>query len=279
MTTKLPRYTPVLVAAPAPPPPHAAPAPAVGEDGRDLANRLFNQPGVAGITAADSLAIHAIVDRAEAAEAERDRLALELAALRGAMPLPNTSDAKTLDGLDTIEARAKRVIADTDADSDRNDCGHQDRRRFLAADILRLVRLARALATATAPPAAEAVTGGEGWIPVADRMPSPEMAVLVSLLHDVNYQGRYDPKTHPVKRLWTRAMWVPKFHRECDGDFDDFGESEDYDEAGDRYYWPEGWYETPLEGERYWILTEREYTVTHWTKAPALDTPQEADHA
>lgn len=56
------------------------------------------------------------------------------------------SDAVTLDGLDGIEARAIRVRVDTDSDSDRNDCGGADRRRFLAGDILRLCRLARALA-------------------------------------------------------------------------------------------------------------------------------------
>ncbi len=62
------------------------------------------------------------------------------------------ADVETFDGLDQIEARAVRVRIDTDPESDRNDCGGADRRRALASDILRLCRLARALAASEPAP-------------------------------------------------------------------------------------------------------------------------------
>jgi hypothetical protein len=55
---------------------------------------------------------------------------------------------------------------------------------------------------------------------------------------------------------WVRAMWVPKHTKEQA--YDQGGEwNDDYSEADDTYYWPEGWYELQTHGgdEMLWHLT------------------------
>jgi hypothetical protein len=62
---------------------------------------------------------------------------------------------------------------------------------------------------------------------------------------------------------WVRAMWVPRHTKEqrCDNDF------EEYNEADDTYYWPEGWYELQTHGgdEMLWHLTNG---ATAWQDLP-----------
>lgn len=62
---------------------------------------------------------------------------------------------------------------------------------------------------------------------------------------------------------WVRAQWVPIHTKEQHGDSDFY----DYDEAGDIYYWPEGWYEMQTHGgdEMCWHITDG---VTAWRPMP-----------
>lgn len=75
-------------------------------------------------------------------------------------------------------------------------------------------------------------------------------------------------------REWVRAQWVAKHTREQNGDGPD--EWSDYDEAGDIYYWPEGWYEMQTHGEdeMCWYISDG---VTDWMPMPPA--PQQKDTA
>lgn len=73
----------------------------------------------------------------------------------------------------------------------------------------------------------------QGWIPVSERLPEPGRPVLLDI-----------GKKHPI-----RAMWAARFTLEAGDDDPDWGE---YDEDGDMYYCPQGWYE--------W----NEHEDTHW---------------
>ena len=73
----------------------------------------------------------------------------------------------------------------------------------------------------------------QGWIAVGERLPEPGRPVLLDI-----------GKKHPI-----RAMWAARFTLEAGDDDPDWGE---YDEDGDMYYCPQGWYE--------W----NEHEDTHW---------------
>lgn len=85
------------------------------------------------------------------------------------------------------------------------------------------------------------------WIPVTERMPEPDVPVLVF------YEWQ------PGKHFWSRATWVPKHTVEA---FNWDGEEDflDWDETGNYAYWPEGWYEYNNDEEVCYQLKG----VTHW---------------
>ena len=68
----------------------------------------------------------------------------------------------------------------------------------------------------------------------------------------------------------TVAQWVPRHCVEDTGNYD--GDT-DYDESGDVYYWPEGWYERRIAedftGNSYQFIVTQ---VTHWQALP--ETPR-----
>jgi len=66
-------------------------------------------------------------------------------------------------------------------------------------------------------------------------------------------------------RTIIRAVWMPKYFEEDDGDNYD-GESE-YNQEKDRYYWPEGWYEWNERDETHWRVSQE---VTHWMPLPGM---------
>lgn len=68
-----------------------------------------------------------------------------------------------------------------------------------------------------------------------------------------------------------RAMWVPKFTKEDNGNYE--GDC-DYDEVGDCYYWPEGWYEWNRNEEVHWAVSGAE--PVEWLMLDALAGHQEA---
>ena len=101
-------------------------------------------------------------------------------------------------------------------------------------------------------------------VPVSERLPEPGTKVLA---HYFNALG---------KGRTICAIWVPAKSRSDEGDLDadDFLE---YDEEGDKYYWPEGWYEAIENWEELGWVKVYEGEVVYWQplpKWPALPLPQ-----
>ena len=61
-----------------------------------------------------------------------------------------------------------------------------------------------------------------------------------------------------------KAVYIPKFSHEDDGDYEGDG---DYSEEKDCYFWPEGWYEWNLSDETNYFVGEID--ITHYTEFPA----------
>ena len=61
-----------------------------------------------------------------------------------------------------------------------------------------------------------------------------------------------------------RACWIAKFTQEIGGS--DFEGDDDYDEATDTTYWPEGWYEWNRFDETHWLVDK---PVKNWALLPA----------
>ena len=100
-------------------------------------------------------------------------------------------------------------------------------------------------------------------MPVSERLPAPNTKVLA---HYFNALG---------KGRTICAIWVPAKSRSDEGDLDrdDFLE---YDEEGDKYYWPEGWYEAIENWEELGWVKVYEGEVVYWQplpKWPALPLP------
>jgi len=93
----------------------------------------------------------------------------------------------------------------------------------------------------------EEVERPDGWIIVVEHLPDGNTPVLA-----------YDGFGTPM-----RACWVPKFIEEIGSS--DFQGDEDYNEANDTSYWPEGWYEWNRHEETHWRI---EY-ISHWQPLPA----------
>lgn len=90
----------------------------------------------------------------------------------------------------------------------------------------------------------------EQWVKCSDRMPESGQYVLAYLKNQLG-KGR---------RI--RAFYAAKFTEESNGDWDEFAE---YDEERDKYYTPEGWYETNEYEETHWKVTD---PVSHWMPLP-----------
>ena len=88
------------------------------------------------------------------------------------------------------------------------------------------------------------------WIKVKNEKPTPNIPVIT---FGVNNYG---------KKRTLRAVWVPRFFLESDGEYFDYV---DYNEEKDEYYWPEGWYERNEYDEVNWHV---DHEVTHWQPLP-----------
>ena len=77
---------------------------------------------------------------------------------------------------------------------------------------------------------------GDGWIPVGEQLPESGKPVLLDI-----------GKKYPI-----RAMWAARFTLEADDEDPDWGE---WNEDGDMYYCPEGWYEWNEHEETHWRVS------------------------
>ena len=95
----------------------------------------------------------------------------------------------------------------------------------------------------------------EGWIPVEEKLPKGGQPVLILSGGKV-----------------LRAAYAAKFELDTEnwGPFNDDGG--DYNEADDRTYWPEGWYEWNQYEEIHWAV---EQEPTHWMPLPAAPKQEE----
>lgn len=89
------------------------------------------------------------------------------------------------------------------------------------------------------------------WTKTEYQMPVPGQKLLV---YGVNASGR-------KRRL--RARWLPKHFEEDDNN--SFEGDCDYDEEKDKYYWPEGWYESNEFEDTNWRI---DFKITHWMPLP-----------
>ena len=91
------------------------------------------------------------------------------------------------------------------------------------------------------------------WVSVSERLPEQpkncycEPAIVLAT----------DGKTV------ARAAYVPKFTINCEDQ--DYDGDQDYNEAEDKYYWPEGWYEWNDCDETHWMINAK---ITHWCLLP-----------
>ena len=84
--------------------------------------------------------------------------------------------------------------------------------------------------------AAPKLPQGDGWIPVGEQLPESGKPVLLDI-----------GKKYPI-----RAMWAARFTLEADDEDPDWGE---WNEDGDMYYCPEGWYEWNEHEETHWRVS------------------------
>lgn len=89
------------------------------------------------------------------------------------------------------------------------------------------------------------------WINVEDRMPEPGKKVIAFFINEYGKPRRI------------MAEWIPKYFME--GQEDSYEGDLDYDEEGDTYYWPEGWYESNEFEETHWMVGGK---ITHWMELP-----------
>ena len=92
-------------------------------------------------------------------------------------------------------------------------------------------------------------------VPVSERLPEPNTKVLAHYFNDLG-KGRT-----------ICAIWVPAKSRSDEGDLDRDDFLED-DEEGDKYYWPEGWYEAIENWEELGWVKVYEGEVVYWQPLP-----------
>ena len=103
-------------------------------------------------------------------------------------------------------------------------------------------------------------------VAVSERLPEPSVKVIAYYFNALG-KGRT-----------ICAIWVPAKSRSDEGDLDadDFLE---YDEEGDKYYWPEGWYEAIENWDELGWVKVYEGEIVYWQPLPkwpanALPTPE-----
>jgi len=105
---------------------------------------------------------------------------------------------------------------------------------------------------------------GTQWIPVSEQLPEPSERVIVAL------SSHYLP---PELFYWTHAIWIPKHSRSAD-DYQYEGDDLEWNEEETEAFWPEGWYEEPIEGDISYRLSDKVY---YWAEVtlPAEKEPTE----
>ena len=86
------------------------------------------------------------------------------------------------------------------------------------------------------------------WQPIESGFPATGIPVLADI-----------GEKYPI-----RACWIAKFTQEIGAS--DFEGDDDYDEATDTAYWPEGWYEWNRFDETHWLVDK---PVKNWALLPA----------
>ena len=86
------------------------------------------------------------------------------------------------------------------------------------------------------------------WQPIESGFPATGIPVLADI-----------GEKYPI-----RACWIAKFTQEVGAS--DFEGDDDYDEATDTTYWPEGWYEWNRFDETHWLVDK---PVKNWALLPA----------
>jgi len=92
------------------------------------------------------------------------------------------------------------------------------------------------------------------WISVKDKMPNPEIPLLVYGLNEYK-KGR---------RL--RACWIPQYYMSTDES--EYEGTPDYNEEKDEYYWPQGWYEWNEHEDIHFLI---DFDITHWMPLPEFN--------
>jgi hypothetical protein len=96
-------------------------------------------------------------------------------------------------------------------------------------------------------------------VPVSERLPEPGRKVLACYVNDLN-------KCRTICAVWVPAKTWDAYTYSDD---DNFGE---HDEETDKYFWPEGWYETIENWDDYQYARVHEGEVTHWQPLPQWPT-------
>jgi hypothetical protein len=103
-------------------------------------------------------------------------------------------------------------------------------------------------------------------VAVSERMPEPSVKVLAHYFNALGKGRTICAIWVPARsRLVTKTTWMPMIL--------------EYDEEGDKYYWPEGWYEAIENWEELGWAKVYEGEIAYWQPLPqwpanALPTPE-----
>lgn len=105
---------------------------------------------------------------------------------------------------------------------------------------------------------------GGKWIPVTERLPENEVAVIILAERRMYGIPELDQKT--VRIVATAFHTDGKMNtEESSYTWDLYGTNAEYDEEADAYIVPEGWWESVLYGEEFSAVDD---FVTHWMPMP-----------